>query len=336
MSYNLQEDNPTFLMWAPIPPDCVCSDVLLGHECRIIICSVRCPYLLLKFCLMVLSFSLSFELLGSPQPLLLHHLPDSDRLLKPQSPFWMLPCFLLRLLAFTMLVGRITSPVPSLTGSQACSWTPPYPKHHFQRPILDPRRENYGVWGPGWHGFDIPCVGNDCPTHLTPQVSSPSKSKVHFIDRMFFSKPYLYFVPSLLCIFVISQFIENALRFIVRCCPYVAKCLVPSTHFLIITSSRWLPGARPDPLLQELSWYLEGPPALPHWSQLLAQECGLLTHPISKESDLKWRDIEFRCMETGPIKGESRCGGCQAAWFCRSWALAMRVYPIVRNLDAPQ
>lgn len=164
-------------MWASMPPDCVCSDVLLRHEYRIIICLVQRPYLLLNFCLMVLSFSLSFELLGSPQPLLHHHLPDSDRLLKPQSPLWMPPRFLCLPLAFTMLVGRITSPVSSLTGFQECSWTSPYPKNRFQGPILDPCRENYGVWGPGWRSpgwrsFDIP--SEECWESLpyTSQTSS--------------------------------------------------------------------------------------------------------------------------------------------------------------------
>lgn len=76
------------------------------------------------------------------------------------------------LLSQCLWVGRITSRVSSLTGFQECSWTSPYPKHCFQGPILDPCRENYGVWGPGWQSFDIP--SGECWESLsyTSQTSS--------------------------------------------------------------------------------------------------------------------------------------------------------------------
>lgn len=298
MSYNLQEDNPLI----SFGPQCFRTVSAQMSEQNHYWSTV--PFCFFKFCLMVLSLSLSFELLGSPQLLLRCHLPDPDRFLKHQCCFWMLPCLLGLLLSHCLWAGLLAWCPPSLAPEYAHEFPsdsiPRAPSSIHAIRITKCGAQDDMAWT-----YTPECIGNHCHTHLGPQVSSTFKSKAHFVDRMLFLKPYLYFVPSLLHIPMISHFIGNGLSFIVGWCLYVAKCLVPSTHLLRINSSHWLRGARPGrlPSSGTVLIYRRAAGTDP-WSQLLAQECGLLiqcmqTDPISKANEI-WKG---ETLETESHKG---------------------------------
>lgn len=108
-----------------MPPDRLCSGVLLGHECRIIH-YLYGPTSLLPFkcCLMALAHSPSFEWLGSPQLLLRHRLPDPGRFLNWQCHFRMPPCLLHLLLSHCLLAGLLVWFPPS----RSPEYAPKFPR----------------------------------------------------------------------------------------------------------------------------------------------------------------------------------------------------------------